>query len=358
MTAFVPQVGRFFVDADGYPSGTNSTPTYQGPKIEDICDTLVNLSAGWAEPWVRSYSVINSTYVQIMLERANGSEKSQIVFHYDSNIGYLPISNRYSYYAFDDRLWVMYKPSTSGANIPNDGSQNPYNNADFCSAANAFRFSICSDYTYYFYNQDWYYTWLAEESSRRVVLISERTPHEIATVAFMGEDVISDPYNYANGNWEGGGIVAHPQPDTYPELFFNWSRRSDSWVPPDGGPHSLQWYKTDGSWESTYLNGFSIRNELLGANASSSPPYAREPIMVHRSFPSAEFPTKYGSVWPDSGGVEPVRGNGLKGLIDPDFVSYVASHSLAEYALLNSGNFIHLYQGLCVGFDPAFGPMP
>jgi len=359
MTAFTPQVGRVFIDADGYPSGTSNDPTYQLPKMQDIADALVSLSSGWAEPWVRTFNRDDGGYCETWLERADGSEKAQIVFYYNTTDAYIHGANKTGKYATDDyRLWICFKPSTSGANLST--SLNCYDHSNFCSTGNAFRFTICNDRAGYFYNQDWYWCWLAEESSRRVILIAERaTPLIPDAITIMGDSVISSPYNTGSGLWEGGVTpVAHPEPDTHPELFFNWAYPSVSWVPPSGGPHSLQWYKTDHTPEYQYDHGLSIRNELLGANVSTLPPYAREPIMVHRSYWSTSYPTAYGSVWPDSGGTEPVRGNGLKGVIDPDFVSYVASHDLTYYSLLNGGEFIHIRDGLCVGWDPAFGAMP
>jgi len=358
MTAFVPQVARVFIDADAYPSGTSSTASFQLPKMEDICDALVTLSSGWAEPWVRVHSGGPNIYSrQVVMERANGSDKSQIVLNYARLATDIAADNRYDSREGSYRLWMCYKSSTTGSDIslakyPTDAS--------YCSDGNSFRFSIANDGVAYFYNQDYYYTWLAEESSRRLVLICERGtyPHVVRSLNIMGEDVFSSLYNTGSGRWNGGGVIAHPEPDTHPEAYFSWCRYDTSWVPPNGGPHSLQFYKTDFAPVYEGDHGFSIRNELIGANSGSEPPYPREPIMVHHSA-EMDFPLTYGVVWPDSTNpIASIKGNGLKGFVDPDFVSYVANHDLSTYALLNSGDFIHLTDGICVGWDAAFGPMP
>jgi hypothetical protein len=354
MTAFTPQVGRVYIDPASYPNGTNTSAIYQIPKAEDIADALVVLSAGWAEPWTRVYTggYSNTYELHTVLERDNGSDKSQIILAYARGSGDIYSSNQMEAWSSSYGLWLAYKSSLSGANI--NYTSNPRTDSGFISGGNAFRFAHAMDSAVnYFYNQDWHFVWLAEESSRRLVLICERPLHSIGSILIMGEDMISDLYNVGTGKWRGGGDITHPQPDVYPELFWGYSRgSSQNWYPLATGVNTLQWYQTDHVPDMTYLHGITVREDLLGPNPSSAPPYHREAAMVYKS------PNEYGSVWPDDSNPAPIKGNSLKGLVDPDFVSIAARNSFGTYELLNGGDFLHIKDGLCVGWDPALGSMP
>jgi len=77
----------------------------------------------------------------------------------------------------------------------------------------------------------------------------------------------------------------------------------------------------------------------------------REPLNIYSNV--------YGAVWPSAGGS---TGNGLKGSVDMDFLSAVnagaAAENLTGYQRLESNTFMHIADGLCIGWDPAYGPMP
>jgi hypothetical protein len=361
MTAFTPQVGRIFIDPSLYPSGTNNQALYQIPKLEDIADVLVTLSAGWAEPWTRVYTGggYYTHQKHTVLERANGSNKSQIILAYATSTSYIRSPNQVEVWPSSYGFWLAYKSSLSGANIDYAALDPEYDDS-FISSGNAFRFAHAMDSSVeHFYNQEWYFVWLAEESSRRVVLICERPLHSIGSILIMGEDVISDPYNVGTGKWRGDGDISHPEPDVYPELFLGYSRGAEgNWYPLASRVNTLQWYGTDHevNWRGTSSGGITVREDLLGPSPSSAPPYHREAMMIYDN-PER----RHGTVWsgydasaPDT----PVSGNTLKGLVDPDFVSLAARSAFSTYELLNGGDFLHIKDGLCVGWDPALGSMP
>jgi len=339
-TNFSPKVGRIFIDADAYPSGTSTNPTYQGPKLEDIGEALVNTGEGWEI----HHTDYNTNYANVWLRRVSG-DTAQIILHFNSNHGYINANNKYSQNSADDRMWILYKPSTTGIVIPT--SKNQYSHADFCSAANSFKFSPIP-YSATFHNYDLRFTWLVE--GERVILLVERPLHHAYSFAAMGPDIISTYYNTGTAKWGGGGDIVHPQPDTYPELFM--VRYYDSMTPGQDQPNSLQWYKTDGSWNGTYGNGVAIRGEWIqNVTPNGVEPYLREPLVIYKN--------EYGAVWPDTGGA---TGNGLKGLVDMDFISAVnagpGAENLNQFQRLESSNFLHVSDGLCVGWDNTFGPYP
>ena len=343
-TNFAPSVGRVFIDADAYLGGAVSEGTYVQAKVNDIANALVATGEGWTI----SYTYPGALELAfVILERLNGGDKAQIVIAYTRSDLYIHADNQYTPGSTThNRFHICYKPSTSGANIVDTGAHTPLT-ATFCSTGNSFKFAIV-DYDSTFYLSDARFTWFAD--GERVILVTERPLHHPTSIVAMGPDVIDTFYNTGTAKWGGAGDIVHPQPDTYPELFY--CRMYDSLTPGQDQPDSLQWYKTDGTWAGSQSAGSAIRGEWIqNATPNGAEPYLREPIVI--------FKNEYGAVWPDTGGA---TGNGLKGSIDMDFMSAVnagsAGENLTSYQRLESGTFMHVADGLCIGWDPAFGPMP
>jgi hypothetical protein len=342
-TNFAPSVGRVHIDPAAYPSGTSDDANYQRPKLEDIADALVNMGEGWTRVHTGGYS---NYMCYTMLERISGSDVAQIVLVYSRSSTGFNNNNRFSQVDTSYRFHVCYKPSTIASVLSNDGSKTPWH-SDFCSSGNSFRFAPVQ-YDYTFHENDFHFVWLAD--GERVVLVIEKPLHYPIGVAAFGPDLIDTFYNVGTANWQGSGDITHPQPDTQPEIFY--VRCYPSMTPGQDYPTSLQWYKTDGVWNGTYGEGAAVRGEWIqNTTPNEVQPFIREPIIVYKS--------EYGAVWPDTGGVD---GNGLKGSIDMDFLSAVNagpnSENLGIYQRLSGGDLMHVSDGLCVGWDSTFGPMP
>jgi len=281
-----------------------------------------------------------------MLERLSGSDVAQIVLAYTQSTSYISSNNSFSQVSTSYLLWICYKPSTVVATLDDTGSTTPYH-SNFCSDGNSFLLAPVQ-YEGAFHDNDFHFMWLAD--GERVVLVAEKPLHYPIGVAAFGPDLIDTFYNVGTANWQGSGDIAHPQPDTQAELFY--VRCYPSMTPGQDYPTSLQWYKTDGVWNGTYGEGAAVRGEWIqNVTPNGVQPFIREPIIVYKS--------EYGAVWPDTGGVD---GNGLKGSIDMDFLSAVNagpnSANLKSYQRLSSGELLHVSDGLCVGWDAMFGPVP
>jgi len=335
---FAPKVGRVTMHYDGYLHATNAS--YMMQALIDIANGLVDTGEGWS--LVHS-SVYSSTYMcWAVLEKTVSTEKAQIVLCYLTNVAYIHANNRFSAHDIMNRLWLAYKPSTTGLDI-NWSSYDPVD-ANFISDGNGFKFAPVGSYNYYLYNKEHRWCWLVD--GERVILINEPNGmHLPETMAIMGPDLVSALYNTGSGKWTGGSPVSHPSPDVHPELFAVWYRPDWDFK----APNSLQWYDTTHGWQGTYAEGISSRGGAAWFPTSNitdpDSPYSvtrvKEPLVVYDSDTT---------VW--------LTKNGLKGTIDPGMIGVINSGDLRPYERLESSNFINVRDGLCVGWDSSYGPMP
>jgi len=353
MTAFVPNVGRALIHRNSFSGPTADNASYQLAKLEAIADALAYASQGWANPWSRVYSNVYQTteLCYTVLERTISGNQSQIVLAYveDDPTSYL--YDRWSNVSRTKGVWICYKPHTTGTNI-NWATYNPVH-SNFISDGGGFKFAVAQYHGVYFYSYDWAFTWLAEEATDRVVLISENSSpnsgfdnfNPVSVVAF-GSEVISSVYNTGTDDWRGLGDEAHPEPDTNPELFYA-RNYGDTWTE----PNSLQWYRTDGEISKTYAEGIDYRADLLEVNAVAEEPYPREQLVVWKD--------DVQGVWEGPSTVElRFKGNSVKGLIDPDFLFMVNPTAFQPFDLLKGGDFLHIREGLCCGWDSSVPAMP
>jgi len=324
-TNFEPAVSTILIDTATY--GSTQTGYDQQDKLEALADDLVGMSEGWTRVASDNFNGANQGWF-VVLQHGAGPTYTQMVLAYCNALSDFDSANVGGQYKFGGRLYVAFKSSTSGANFDYT-TDDPYGST-FISDANSFKFVICHDQGTTFYNNNWKFTWFADGA--QVVLVASDVSMNPKGLTVMSEAGVSDYYNSG---------------DTYPEVQINWCE--SSMTPGVDTTHAHQWYRdNDGamiSSDGSVCNGLATRSEYMTNQCNPTPPWFVEKVVL----------------WDDADGSAHNSGTGdnsIKGIVESDLLSYINAHSLVDWQQIDSGNFLHVHDGLMIGYDPLNGAVP
>jgi len=324
-TNFAPSVDTVSIDTTTY--GSLPTGTDNSDKLEAIADALVAMGEGWTRVASKNFNGADQGWF-VVLQHGAGPTYTQMVLAYCNAYSDFDSANVGGEYKNSNRLYVAYKPSTSGANF--DYSTDDPTGPTFISDAKSFLFVLCHDNATSFHDNNWKFTWLAD--AEQAVLVANDYSMNPNGVSVMSESGISDYYNSA---------------DTHPEIQLNWS--ASDMTPGVETTHGHQcWRSNDGavaSSDGSVCNGLATRSEYMTNPCNPVAPWFVEKVVL----------------WDDSGAWVNNSGTGdnsIKGVVESDLLSYINFHSLVDYQQIDGGNFLHIHDGLMVGYDSANGAVP
>jgi hypothetical protein len=324
-TDFAPSVDTIIIDIATY--GSLSTGADQQDKLEALADTLVGMGEGWTRVASSDFNGVNQGWF-VVLQHGAGPIYTQICLAYCNALSDFDGNNLGGQYKPSNGLYIAYKTSTSGANF--DYSTDDPNGSTFISDANSFKFVLCHDQGTAFHNNDWKFTWLADAS--QVVLAASDSLMVPNGLSIMSETAIDEYYNSG---------------DTRPELQLNWS--TTDMTPGVDTTHGHQFYRyNDGTMISSHgsiCNGLACHAEIMTSQCNPVEPWFVQKL----------------AVWNDAVGSCNNTGSGdnsIKGNINMDLLSFINHHNLVDWQQIDSGNNLHIHDGIMVGYDPTNGPVP
>ena len=219
-------------------------------------------------------------------------------------------------------LYIAYKPLSSDVF---DTTSNP-SASDFISDANSFKFTLLHEHTYDIFSETSLILFLGRDENIVLTIVDE-SEDEIKGVISAGYDSIT-PYNTG---------------DTHGSFQLTWL--GENMVPGEDSPAVYQMERTDGvkfSRTSTTGNCLACRSEFMTVSCNPCSPWFREKLIL----------------WSDevnAVNTDPESGNSIKGVINPVLLSRINAHSLLPFQQVESGNYLHIKDGLLVFFDEGHG---
>jgi len=324
-TNFEPVVDTVVIDTTTY--GSLTTGTDNSDKLEALADTLVAMGAGWTRVASDNFNGVNQGWF-VILQHGAGPIYTQICLAYGNALADFDAANLGGQYKYSNRLYIAYKPSTSSANFDH-ATDDPYG-ATFISDANSFKFVLCHDQATTFHDNNWKFTWFAD--AEQVVLVSSDMTMNPNGVTVMSETGISDVYNAG---------------DAHSEIQINWS--SADMTPGVETTHGHQCYRSDDgammSSDGSVCNGLATRSEYMTNPCNPTPPWFVEKVVL----------------WDDSVAWAHASGTGdnsIKGVVESDLLSYINFHALVDWQQIASGTFLHIHDGLMIGYKSGNGAVP